>query len=90
LSSWSPGSITVNLNRGALAGNATAYVYVTDAARNTNAVGFPVVLGGSGGSGSTTPPAPTGLHIVWNFVGVGLLGATVFAVGRTRGSRRDS
>jgi len=90
LVSWNNSSINFTLNRGGLAANSTAYVYVTDSARNTNSNGFPIVLGSSGSSSNPPPPAPTGLHIVSNFRDVGLLGAVVCVLGMKRRFRNTT
>lgn len=57
--SWSNGNIGFTMNRGGLPTNGTAYVYVTDRTRVTNANGYPVVLGTS----PTSPTAPQNLRI---------------------------
>jgi hypothetical protein len=42
---WSDASITATFKKGYLPSSTTAYVYVTNAAGNVNAAGFPITVG---------------------------------------------
>jgi hypothetical protein len=73
------GGLTITLNRGTFAGNATAYLYLSNAA-DVQSPGYPVTLGGSG-----TPTQPTNLRIVPGDAGLLLLGfAGVAAISRRK------
>ncbi len=58
--SWSTNSVSLTVNRGALPASGTAYLYVTDRNRATNANGFAVALGG----GTPSLTTPKNLRIV--------------------------
>lgn len=58
-SAWDSSSVTVKVNLGKLPDTGTAWLFVFDATGVSNAVGFPITLGGSGGGGgggSIPPP----------------------------------
>ncbi len=52
--SWSPTSITINVNRGSFANGNTAYLYVVDANGHVNSQGFQVTVGADAPSPITT------------------------------------
>lgn len=83
LTAWSNTSVSFTMNRGALPSSGTAYAYVTDRNRSTNAVGFPVVIGGA------VPTAPANLRIVPGADVFGLLMAGFAAVFTLRRPSRD-
>jgi len=59
---WADGTVGITVNPGAFSAGTGAYLYVTDAAGNTNAAGYPVTIGG----GAVPPPlpgVPTNLHV---------------------------
>lgn len=65
-SAWGDGSIKITVNLGTFKSGDTAYLYVVDSQGRANAKGYPIRVGGGGGShpDPATPPAPTGLRIV--------------------------
>jgi hypothetical protein len=70
--SWSNSSVALTVNRGGLPASGTAYLYVTDRNRATNANGFAVTLGG----GTPSLTTPQNLRVVPDaFAFASMLGA---------------
>lgn len=58
---WSASSITIEVNKGNFAANSSAYLYVVDSSNTANSSGYAIQFGSGS---SSTPPTPTGLHLV--------------------------
>jgi hypothetical protein len=64
---WNATSVTAKINRGSFPSDASLFLYVFNDNNTCNAIGFPVTLGGAGG---TTPSKPTNLRVLPGLAGL--------------------
>jgi hypothetical protein len=62
-SAWSDTAITITLNKGSFKDGDCAFLYVVDANGNVNSNGYKLSGGAACTGGTSSPSAPTGLHI---------------------------